>query len=1074
MKKNYKLFASILICLLAVFCAVFPFLDKNGEVVRAQMVTFQSSEIKSAYNLNEKVRFPQTVKVEYSGEKTAKDGVLVYPSGNIYAVGETETALTEEGEYELRYFFTHENVRVTATASFKVYSTLYSLSATNGSTVTAVTAQMNETPMTGSEIDSMRDKKEGLIVRLYEGCEFVYKKPVDLRDCEADGLTNVITFHPRTSRQETIVREDNGKNEFVNAELIAGNTYIRLTDCYDSNTFVELILDNTSAGKNLICYRAGTNAQENAGIYLPDTTTATSFNKKEVFYDGVRGIARFFDWGPYNFGYRTYGTSEGITLRYDYASSKIYVQCGSEQLFVNDFANSDIYGDNLFEGFTTGEVYVSVRNDEYYKAEATRIDITSVGRDNGNVLTGGLEGKIEASPAYKDEVKPVIEIKVEKTDAYGIYGAIGDKITIPEATVYDVNDSGNLQVSVYRKNTIGDKISVDIVEGKFTLTENDIYYIEYKSKDLYGNEGVATLEVYVDATAQKGLLLHAEKLASLSAGKLEYLPVPQIATLNDENKLALSVYVMREGQARERVVEVYGVENILALQEEEFAYRPLYSGKYTVTYVCTDNLNTETFSYEVNCSASDAVVFLSKPYLSRTLLKNATYALDALNAYSFANGEPTPVPAQAYVSFDGGEFVKIEDGKKVKITGSKTAKLQFRCEGAEESVFSDEATIIDAGFGKALKLENYFYGENFVVDTEQTNLRYRSLVQTGNNVLHFVNTISVNSFLLEFLVPENLSNYKEMNVVLTDAYNPKKTVTVTYGNNDGLAYASVNGGTRVNLGLPFADDKQANKMFYDYTARKFVVQGAEFDCEIDFTNAACYVDLSFTGIYGETAIEIRALSNQNLNRNLRFDMKEPEVSVYKSEGNYRIGDTVTIYAPQFLDVLSPVDVSSIKLTVTRDGNYVTSVDNVCLDGVQNDPFKTYQIQVKELGTYLVSYSACDSFSEDNLASASYMFNVVDSEPPVITITEGYDENTQVTIKAGNKLSFHYTVTDTVDKELTTYVILSNIRTLKNKTYDSGTFFVNEAGEYDVCVVCVDEAGNMATAKFRLIVQKEGK
>jgi len=45
--------------------------------------------------------------------------------------------------------------------------------------------------------------------------------------------------------------------------------------------------------------------------------------------------------------------------------------------------------------------------------------------------------------------------------------------------------------------------------------------------------------------------------------------------------------------------------------------------------------------------------------------------------------------------------------------------------------------------------------------------------------------------------------------------------------------------------------------------------------------------------------------------------------------------------------------------------------------------------------------------------------------------------------------------------------------LSNRVYDSGAFFVTEAGEYDVYVVCVDEAGNMATVKFRLIA-KEGK
>ncbi len=1072
MRKNRKLITSIFICLLAVFCAVLPFLDWKGEIAQAQTVTFVSNEIKTTYNLNEKVRFPQSVKVEYNGEKTGENGVLVYPNGDIYPIGETEMVLSEEGQYEIRYFFTHDGVQITATAVFKVYSTLFGLSATNGSSITAVTAEMNaETEMTSTDIDAMRDNKEGLILRLYEGCEFVYNKPVDLRDCEADGLTNVITIHPRTSRQETITREDNGKQELVNAELIAANTYIRLIDCYDSDKFVELVLDNKSAGKNTICYRAGTNTQESAGIYLPDTTTSTSFNKKEVYYDGVRGIARFFDWGPYSLGYSSTGKSEGITLRYDLASSRIYVQSGNKQLFVNDFANSDIYGENLFEGFTTGEVFVSVRCDDYLSAEATRMDVTRVGRDSGNALTGGLAGKVEACPAYKDEVKPAIKINVEKTDAYGIYGAIGDSIAVPSATVYDVNDSGNLQIGVYRKDTAGNKISVDVVDGKFTLKENDIYYIEYKSTDLYGNEGVEVLEVYVDAKAQKGLSLSVDKVSALSAGRQEYFPAPVIQTLNNEEKLTFSVWITREGQDKERIVESHGMENILALSQEDFAYRPLYSGAYTVTYICSDNLNTEEFTYAVNCTPSNAVVFFDKPFLSRNLIKGATYAIEKVYAYSFASGSPMPLEAQAYVSFDDGEFIEIEDIDKVTVTGSKTAQVKFTYAGAE-AVFSDKATIVDVNFNKGMLLENYFYGENFAVDTEISNVRYHSLVQTGENVLHFVNPISVNSFLLEFLVPVEQSNYKEMNVILTDPYDESKKITITYGNNDGSAYASVNGGARINLSLPFADEVQSNRIFYDYGARQFVVQGAKFDCEIDFTTAACYFDLSLSGIYGAASIEVRSVNNQNLNRNLHFDMNQPEVAVYKSEGNYKPGEIITVYAPQFLDVLSPVDVTGIKLTVTYNGNYVTSVDGVLLDGIHNDPFTDYKIEPKELGIYRVSYSAYDGYSIDNLASASYMFTVVDTVAPVITIDEGYNEDTQIKITAGQKVAFHYTVTDNVDEALTTYVILSNTHTLVNHTFENGEFFVDEVGEYEVHVVCVDEAGNMSKVTFKLTADKE--
>ena len=72
MRKNNKLFTSIFICALAFVCAVIPFFDGKGAVVKAQTITFESGEIQDTYNLNEKVRFPKTVKVDYNGEKTAE------------------------------------------------------------------------------------------------------------------------------------------------------------------------------------------------------------------------------------------------------------------------------------------------------------------------------------------------------------------------------------------------------------------------------------------------------------------------------------------------------------------------------------------------------------------------------------------------------------------------------------------------------------------------------------------------------------------------------------------------------------------------------------------------------------------------------------------------------------------------------------------------------------------------------------------------------------------------------------------------------------------------------------------
>ena len=92
---------------------------------------------------------------------------------------------------------------------------------------------------------------QGLIVRLYEGCEFVYNKPVDLRNCEEDGLTNVITLNPRTS---LVSRESTDKG-FSIVENVASNTYVRFADAYDPSVYVELTFDAVSSPYTIYVWR---------------------------------------------------------------------------------------------------------------------------------------------------------------------------------------------------------------------------------------------------------------------------------------------------------------------------------------------------------------------------------------------------------------------------------------------------------------------------------------------------------------------------------------------------------------------------------------------------------------------------------------------------------------------------------------------------------------------------------------------------------------------------------------------------------------------------------------------------
>ena len=389
MKNSVK---KLIVSLMAVvmFAYVGVMVYSKQAPVDAVTVEFTTTDVQDNYDVSDQAIFPLSVDVYYNGTtKTADDGVLVFPSGKVIKLTESAIAFTEQGEYSLRYFFMDGSVKVTAEKTFKVSDSLYYLTSDNGS-ITAVTAKMNEeSEFRSLEDNTMSTEQEGLILRLPEGCEFRYNKPVDLSKSDETGLAHILTIDPRV--YEFTVREDG--NAFVKGNSIVSTTKIRLTDCYNPSVFVEIVLD-TSEGTMYI--RAGTNTQQDGGLLIPNDANAAS-NAKEYYLDGVRGLCRLGHGGQreHGYAYTTLTTNDkhidGLSLDFDLENSKLYCTGSStnKNKIINDLKSEAIYGNNLFAGFTTGEVFVSIYCESYNVQKQARIDVLSIGEDKGDYLLAG-------------------------------------------------------------------------------------------------------------------------------------------------------------------------------------------------------------------------------------------------------------------------------------------------------------------------------------------------------------------------------------------------------------------------------------------------------------------------------------------------------------------------------------------------------------------------------------------------------------------------------------------------------------------------------------------------------------
>ena len=684
--------------------------------VDAVTVSFTATDLNDNYDVNEKVAFPLSVDVEYNGStKTAENGVLVFPSGKVIKVTESVVEFAEVGEYSLRYFFMDGNVKVTAEKTFKVSNDLYYLTNSSGS-ITAVTAEMNASGTFNSlDANVMSTSKEGIIVRLSEGCEFRYSKPIDLSKADETGLAHIATIDPRVYSFTM-----NG-NTLTKGNSIVNFTRIRLTDCYDPTVYVEILL---YTGEGTMYLRAATNTQQDGGILVPNSSAASS-TAKEYYLNGVRGLCRLGHGGQWDHGYsyNTIKNNHGLSLEYDLANSKVYCT-GSDKKknqIVNDFNSVSIYGANLFTGFTTGEVFLSMYCDTYNSQEQARIDFVSIGEDEGDYLLAGynLDENNPNYTRYKDDVKPAIKIDADTDNK--IYCAVGDTFKVPTATAYDVNLASPAETKVYRNYFSDKKINVNVSNGAFKVNSADTYYIEYSAVDKYGNVGVELLKVYgVQNQNGKSLEITTDKLTVLEAGANTSLPTFTVATVNDASTVELTI-VAKSDKETINIGSYKGLDVINEMGASGVKFMPRYAGEYTISYILKDNVYDQTeepFEYKVTCTASNNVSFLESPFLERYLIKNATYGLREFNAYEFTKGEPNPKKVDAYVSFDGGEFTKIADVNQILITGSKTAQIKYAVD-ENNYILSDIVKIADVSFDTGMKMKDYFQYEEGAFTVEE-------------------------------------------------------------------------------------------------------------------------------------------------------------------------------------------------------------------------------------------------------------------------------------------------------------------------------------------------------------------
>lgn len=1085
----------VLLLSVALLCSTFAI---SGFKANAVMVDLPSGFIADEYTIGDRVDFPQSISVEYEGnEYSATNGTVRFPDNAVYKAG--TLTLNMLGEYSANYYFQVGGKSHVANKRFTVSNKLYSLSTTNGSIVAVSADDQADKTYTSSSDNVMLTKKDGLIVRLEDKNTFSYMRSIDLTNVDENGLCNLITldynldnFALNNVEGGYDENDDTTKwKKYAPTKTSAKYCIIRLTDSYDPNNYVELVMyhdaprlgsgdvneplntkwningyedatgkwvDAKSGSYYLGYFSARAVGQKRSGAKIDSGADWGGF--KHFMHDGQKYGAYFdnrFGTGSLQQLGQTLTTDHlPYTWKYDYKTNCVYMSVGDRTALVTSLSNLELYGEKAFKGFSKDKVRLSIFMSEYYSGNSGRVDITSIGTETGASLVENY-GKI----GFVDDVAvPEIKINITNTDSTGIYVPIGQELQIPSATVMGGDRYGSYDVLAYANYGTDNEFHLPIIDGKIKVENKYQYVIRYVAKSEKGGIGDAFL--YVNPLeSQKAIDINVsfDQVGTLKAGQEFILPEHSVNTVNATNNVSVSITAVHQNET-------------VVINASDRKFIPKYAGEYTIVYNYKDNVFSDTKEFSVTVEASDAVAILNVPIIQKYLIKGASYSFENATAYSFSSGKPVVVNCTAYISFDGGAYAMVSDMSNVKITGSQSAKFKFVCGSGSniDEAYSETAKIVDVNYAKPknLTIKNYFSHDNFYVKpydrtTRYSNLSYDLISSTGNNKIEFINAIDVETTDIEFTIPQKSCEYNKLRFTLTDFYDSNNTFVLDFVNRDGICFVSVNGNEALKTTYPFAIEK--GRLKYNSATKELSILDGSVIAEINwldyFTSKLCYFSFEILEVKGDKAsIQIDSVNGQTVAQNgtnNNEDKFEPSITYVDCSGQYDLNAKINLKKPTVVDVYSTVINSNVSMKVEWNGNIMHSVDGVRLD-TSCFALRDYQIVLSQPGTYRITYYATDGFG--NSMSRSFNCLVGDTVAPTIEFVKSYGVGVNE-FELGEEIDLRVSVYDeyTVANNVNLKVVVNDVK--------SGTFIpfselilkINYLGDFKIFVIATDESGN---------------
>lgn len=1013
--KLQKVIVLSALCLVVLVSALALTLFKPPVSVDADHLVFDK-ELALEYALGDSLT-PPSAKIIYANkEYDAQVKSVTFPDGRSYKA--EKYILSATGKYSVNYSADTGNGIVSCSVDFNVFASTYSVSSSNS---TVYYGSIENTDADGTVLKDEQGNAittSGIKVSLSAGDTFTYKKPINLAG--KTKFDNIISLY---SLPEILGKAD--------ARILK----VRLTDAYDENNYVDVVTygnygDEDEKNGWALYSGAGANGQPLTGLHFYASSNERTFTYQGQLYTHNENISYNSANGYPSFEYSLSakkGYGAGVyTLSMNYEEKQLFgcktIAPSSNGMIID--LDEPLFFENLWGGFTTGEVYLSVSADNY------------VGNSFSFIITNIL-GEDISKNTFLDKVVPKLDVEIPTDIPSAI---INRSYKLFDATAMDDIDGAlDVNVVVYRNYYSSNPVMVNVSDDSFIPTEKGVYTIVYKTTDRSGNEKTINVDVQAKEKSELKVELSACQ-TSVKAGEVIALAKPVVK--GNDGKYSLTVSVV-SGNEKTKV---------LPNEKGEYLYQCMKAGEYKVEYVCVDYNVTVTEEYSFTVDKNPTPTIISDATLPPVFVNGVEYKLPSLIGYDFSSGNPVEKTAKIYYAFDGGNYTESTDGK-IKVNAKEVVKIKYSLGDASLSNREYVIAVTDVGMTESKYVRSkYFYGTGFTVNANKDLVSYSSNEDYAK--LTFVNSLLTTDFSLKYQLKE--TNLSRVVFTFTDCANSANKLNVALKVKDTNSYyVSVNGAPETIVSQSIND---STTLSYKDDEKLLTISGLSFDLkDFDgFIGKLAWLNIEFIDNDFVNFI-VSEINGQKINSD-EIDNAAPMYSIKVNSDEKSLGEEIVVSRFIAGDVLK-FNAKCYLTVYGPDGKPCVSVDGVTMKDV-TDFSSEHVIKINALGIYKIVGYATDGARRVNV---SRQVVVKDNVAPTITFS-----NVNTTAKVGDVKIAKYTVEDNGTDVFVTVCVQCPDMSMINVSGDK--FSAKEKGTYTVMVFATDETGNVGFNKYEVVVR----